>query len=165
MRVVAANIFEPRSDGGATTAPYLNVQGTFTVNGTPSAPVTMQGELGGTTVSWPGRGRTPGNRGRGSLRKATYRPNPARGPEGPRSRGQARLTEGDLSAEPALVLLIRIRNSARTCGQISVTQHFDAWAKAGMPLGKMDQVQILLEVGGGVGSAEFPIASVTVSNP
>ena len=69
------------------------------------------------------------------------------------------------SAEPALVLLIRIRNSARTCGQISVTQHFDAWAKAGMPLGKMDQVQILLEVGGGVGSAEFPIASATVSNP
>lgn len=46
-----------------------------------------------------------------------------------------------------------------------MTQHFDAWAKAGMPLGKMDQVQILLEVGGGVGSAEFPIASVTVSNP
>jgi len=46
-----------------------------------------------------------------------------------------------------------------------VTQHFDAWAKAGMPLGKVDQVQILLEVGGGVGSAEFPIASVTVSNP
>jgi hypothetical protein len=34
---------------------------------------------------------------------------PARGPEGPRSRGQARLTEGDLSAEPALVLLIRPR--------------------------------------------------------
>ena len=58
-----------------------------------------------------------------------------------------------------------IRNSARTCGTISVTQHFDAWAKAGMPLGKMDQVQILLEVGGGVGSAEFPVAHVTVSNP
>ena len=46
-----------------------------------------------------------------------------------------------------------------------MTQHFDAWAKAGMPLGKMDQVQILLEVGGGVGSAEFPIASVTVFEP
>ena len=29
---------------------------------------------------------------------------PARGPEGPRSRGQARLTEGDLSVESALVL-------------------------------------------------------------
>lgn len=46
-----------------------------------------------------------------------------------------------------------------------MTQHFDAWAKAGTPLRKMDQVKILLEVGGGVGSAEFPIASVTVSNP
>ena len=36
-----------------------------------------------------------------------FRGFPARGPEGPRSRGQAPLTEGDVSAEPALVLLIR----------------------------------------------------------
>ena len=82
---------------------------------------------------------------------------PARqGAKAPEIEGRSRLTEGDLSAEPALVLLIRIRNSARTCGQISVTQHFDAWAKAGMPLGKMDQVQILLEVGGGVEAPSSP---------
>ena len=54
-----------------------------------------------------------------------------------------------------------IRNTARTCGQISVTDHFKAWAAAGMPLGKMDQAQILVETGGGTGSIEFPIASMT----
>jgi endo-1,4-beta-xylanase len=58
-----------------------------------------------------------------------------------------------------------IRNTARTCGQFSVTEHFDAWAKAGMPLGKMDQVQILVEVGGGVGSIDFPVASVSTTIP
>jgi len=56
-----------------------------------------------------------------------------------------------------------VRQTARQCGQISVTAHFDAWAAAGMPLGKMDQAQILLEVGGGVGTAEFTVANVTAT--
>jgi hypothetical protein len=56
-----------------------------------------------------------------------------------------------------------MRKTKRTCGQISVTEHFKAWAAAGMPLGKMDQVQILLEVGGGSGSAEFTTANVTTT--
>ena len=54
-----------------------------------------------------------------------------------------------------------VRNTARTCGQISVTEHFKAWAAAGLPLGKMDQAQILVEVGGGEGSIDFTTASVT----
>lgn len=58
-----------------------------------------------------------------------------------------------------------IRQSARSCGQISVTAHFDAWKAAGMPLGKMDQAQILVEVGGGQGSIEFPVANVTATTP
>jgi hypothetical protein len=54
-----------------------------------------------------------------------------------------------------------VRMTARTCGQISITDHFKAWAAAGMALGKMDQAQILVEVGGGSGSVEFPTANVT----
>src|SRR4029079_8315757 len=54
-----------------------------------------------------------------------------------------------------------VRTTARTCGQISITEHFKAWAAAGMTLGKMDQAQILVEVGGGVGSIDFTTASVT----
>jgi endo-1,4-beta-xylanase len=54
-----------------------------------------------------------------------------------------------------------VRQTARTCGQISITEHFKAWAAAGMALGKMDQAQLLVEVGGGSGSVDFPVANVT----
>ncbi len=56
-----------------------------------------------------------------------------------------------------------VRQTARDCGQISVTEHFSKWAAASMPLGKMDQAQILVEVGGGVGSIDFTTASVTAT--
>jgi hypothetical protein len=58
-----------------------------------------------------------------------------------------------------------VRQTARTCGQISITEHFDAWAAAGMTLGRMDQAQILIEAGGGVGSIDFTYASVTATTP
>ena len=58
-----------------------------------------------------------------------------------------------------------VRMTARTCGQISVTEHFKAWAAAGMTLGKMDQAQLLVEVGGGQGSVDFPVANVTLTTP
>jgi hypothetical protein len=55
-----------------------------------------------------------------------------------------------------------VRQTARTCGQISITQHFDAWKAAGMKLGSLALVQVLAEVGGGTGSIDFPIATVTI---
>jgi hypothetical protein len=54
-----------------------------------------------------------------------------------------------------------IRQKGRQCGQISITQHFDAWKAAGMTLGNMLEAKILVEVGGGTGSIDFPIANVT----
>ncbi len=56
-----------------------------------------------------------------------------------------------------------VRQTARQCGTISITQHFDAWKAAGLTLGKMDQAQILVEVGGGSGSIDFPVANVTTT--
>ena len=56
-----------------------------------------------------------------------------------------------------------VRQTARTCGQISITEHFNAWAAAGMTLGRMDQAQIFVEAGGGTGSIEFPVANVTAT--
>jgi endo-1,4-beta-xylanase len=56
-----------------------------------------------------------------------------------------------------------IRNTARECGQISISEHFAKWTAASMPLGKMDQAQILVEVGGGLGKVDFPVASVTAT--
>lgn len=59
-------------------------------------------------------------------------------------------------------LFYSVRQTARTCGQISITQHFDAWKAAGMELGSLTEVAILAEVGGGTGSIDFPIAHVTI---
>jgi hypothetical protein len=54
-----------------------------------------------------------------------------------------------------------VRQTARTCGQITISDHFSAWAANGMTLGSVLEASILVEVGGGVGSIDFPMASVT----
>jgi endo-1,4-beta-xylanase len=56
-----------------------------------------------------------------------------------------------------------IRKTARQCGTISITKHFDAWKAATMPLGNLLEAKILVEVGGGAGSVEFPLANVTLA--
>lgn len=54
-----------------------------------------------------------------------------------------------------------VRQTARQCGQISITEHFKAWAAAGMTLGNMLEAKVLVEVGGGIGNIDFTTASVT----
>ena len=54
-----------------------------------------------------------------------------------------------------------VRQTARTCGTITISQHFDAWNAAGLTLGNMLEAKILIETGGGNGSINFPIADVT----
>lgn len=54
-----------------------------------------------------------------------------------------------------------IRQTPRQCGIITMTEHFRAWEAAGMNLGSLLEASILVEVGGGTGSIEFPIANVT----
>jgi endo-1,4-beta-xylanase len=54
-----------------------------------------------------------------------------------------------------------VRQTARQCGQISITEHFKAWAAAGMTLGSMLEAKVIIETGGGTGSINFTTASVT----
>jgi hypothetical protein len=54
-----------------------------------------------------------------------------------------------------------MRTSKRTCGTISITDHWNAWAKANQQLGAMLEASILIEAGGGSGSISFPTANVT----
>jgi len=56
-----------------------------------------------------------------------------------------------------------VRQTARQCGQISITQHFDAWASKGMMLGNLLETSILVETGGGIGSIDFATANVTTT--
>jgi len=55
-----------------------------------------------------------------------------------------------------------IRQTARQCGHISITEHYKEWARLGLTLGKMEEAKILVETGAsGVGSVTFKTATVT----
>jgi endo-1,4-beta-xylanase len=56
-----------------------------------------------------------------------------------------------------------VRQAARQCGHISITQHFKEWATLGLTLGKMEEARILVEVGGGNGTINFTTATVTAN--
>jgi endo-1,4-beta-xylanase len=56
------------------------------------------------------------------------------------------------------------RGTARQCGTITVSDHFAAWEKQGWTLGTLASVHINVEVGGGTGSIEFPVANVTTTS-
>ena len=56
------------------------------------------------------------------------------------------------------------RSAARTCGTVTVTDHFKAWAAQGWSLGSLTMVHINVEVGGGTGKIDFPVANVTATS-
>ncbi len=53
-----------------------------------------------------------------------------------------------------------IRTSARQCGHISITEHFEKWAELGLNLGKMYEAKLLVEAMGGSGTVDFTAAKV-----
>jgi hypothetical protein len=56
-----------------------------------------------------------------------------------------------------------VRQTPRSCGHISISQHFAEWANLGLQLGKMEEAKILVEVGnGGTGTITFTTATVVV---
>jgi hypothetical protein len=56
-----------------------------------------------------------------------------------------------------------VRKTARACGVISLSEHFKAWQSLEMDMtGELLEAKILVEVGGGVGSVELPVANVMV---
>jgi hypothetical protein len=60
--------------------------------------------------------------------------------------------------------MISTRKTARTCGTITVSDHFAAWAAQGWSLGSLTSVHINVEVGGGTGKIDFPVANVTTTS-
>jgi endo-1,4-beta-xylanase len=53
-----------------------------------------------------------------------------------------------------------VRQKARSCGTITISQHFAEWKKAGMAMDNILEAKVLVESGGGTGSVEFPVANV-----
>jgi endo-1,4-beta-xylanase len=56
-----------------------------------------------------------------------------------------------------------IRLEGKRCGTITVSDHFDVWAKQGWNLGSLLEVKLVVEAAAGTGSVEFPLANVTTS--
>jgi endo-1,4-beta-xylanase len=53
-----------------------------------------------------------------------------------------------------------IRQKARQCGTITISDHFKAWDAAGMKLGNLLEAKILVETGGGSGGVDFAVANL-----
>jgi hypothetical protein len=53
-----------------------------------------------------------------------------------------------------------IRQKARQCGTITISDHFKAWDAAGMKLGNLLEAKILVETGGGSGNVDFAVANL-----
>jgi hypothetical protein len=56
-----------------------------------------------------------------------------------------------------------VRQSARQCGHISISEHFKEWASLGMTLGKMFEAKLLVEAMGGSGTIDFTKATVVAN--
>jgi endo-1,4-beta-xylanase len=55
-----------------------------------------------------------------------------------------------------------IRRTARQCGTISVSEHFEKWVEMGLELGDLVEVKLLLEAQFNTGGAEFTTAKILV---
>lgn len=54
-----------------------------------------------------------------------------------------------------------IRRTARSCGTISISQHFEQWEELGLDLGLFHEVKLLVEAQFNSGSIEFTTAKIT----
>lgn len=55
-----------------------------------------------------------------------------------------------------------IRQTARQCGTISVSEHFTQWENLGLPLGNMHEAKLLVEAQDNSGSIQFTTATFVV---
>jgi hypothetical protein len=55
-----------------------------------------------------------------------------------------------------------IRQTARQCGRISISEHFTKWEELGLPLGNLTEARLLMEAQASTGTIEFTTATVTV---
>lgn len=55
-----------------------------------------------------------------------------------------------------------IRRTARTCGTISVSEHFTQWERFGLSLGNLHEIKLLIEAQFNSGTVKFTTAKVVV---
>jgi endo-1,4-beta-xylanase len=71
--------------------------------------------------------------------------------------------KGQVTGTTIIYQFFSVRRTSRHCGHISISDHFSKWTNLGMQLGKLHEVNILVEAGGGTGSIDFTTVSVVVN--
>ena len=56
-----------------------------------------------------------------------------------------------------------IRQTARQCGHVSISEHFSKWLGLGLQLGKLEEAKILVEAQNSTGTIDFTMAKVVVT--
>jgi hypothetical protein len=56
-----------------------------------------------------------------------------------------------------------VRRTPRTCGHISLSEHWKQWAKAGMTMGNMVEAKLLVEAGGGQGTFDLSYGTMQIN--
>jgi hypothetical protein len=55
-----------------------------------------------------------------------------------------------------------VRQTARQCGHVSISEHFSKWAGLGMQLGNLEEAKLLVEAQNSSGTIDFTTATVVV---
>ena len=55
-----------------------------------------------------------------------------------------------------------VRQTARQCGHISISEHFSQWTTLGLQLGKLEEAKLLVEAQNSTGTIDFTTATVVV---
>jgi hypothetical protein len=55
-----------------------------------------------------------------------------------------------------------VRQTARQCGHISISQHFSQWVTLGLQLGNLEEAKLLVEAQNSTGTIDFTTATVVV---
>jgi endo-1,4-beta-xylanase len=66
------------------------------------------------------------------------------------------------SAGDSITQMFSIRRTTRSCGHVSISEHFAKWTELGAQLGKMQLVEVFVESGGGTGSIDFTAVRLSV---
>jgi hypothetical protein len=73
-----------------------------------------------------------------------------------------RVNQPSIHGTTTFMQFFSIRQTPRQCGHITVSDHWKQWKGMGLELGKMYEAKLLVEAGGGTGSIDYSVGTMTL---